>query len=175
MASFLQPALHALGLSALISGSARAPVAAYTSLLIAFLLAYVPHAIRAYLVHTKLGAMKAAGAKVPGGYDVRNPRTVQALATDASPAGVKIAAMTGAHLNSLENYALIVAGVLGALQAGVARARVDAAALLYVYSRVAYLALYYVSENKALAGTRSLVWLVSICVPGYLLLAASSA
>ena len=148
---------------------------AFTSLALTLGVAYVPHAIRGALVHAKLGAMKKAGAKVPGSYDIRNPRTACALATDDSPAGVRIAAMAAAHNNALENFSFIAAGVLAARFAKVDRPLVDSLAAAYLGLRALYVVLYYYSSNKAVAGTRSLVWLASVAVPIFLLVAAAKA
>lgn len=142
---------------------------AYLSLLGALGLCYVPHAIRAYYVHVKLVKMKKDNKSVPGGYDIKNPRTAVSLATDTESAeGKFIAALTSCHYNSLENLTFIVGGVLAALQAGVARTLVDNYALAYVGLRALYIVAYIYSRIPAVAYSRSAIWAASVAVPGYL-------
>ena len=140
------------------------PPHAFTSLAITAALAYVPHAVRAALVHAKLGEMKRAGAKVPGGYDVRNPRASTALASDSTPEGRFIARANACHVNALENYPLFAAAVLAAVQAGVAPADVNSAAAAYVGLRVLYTVLFLTGTSMPVAFTRSLTWGASIAV-----------
>lgn len=143
---------------------------AYLSLVAALVLCYVPHAIRAYYVHVRLVKLKKENKSVPGGYDIRNPRTAVALATDTETAeGKFIASLTACHYNGLENLSFIVAGVLAAIQAGVDRNLVDSYALAYAGLRVLYIIAYIFSRFPAVALTRSAIWVLSVAVPVQLL------
>jgi len=83
-----------------------------------------------------------------GGYDNHHPRSQQAALTGWG------ARSLAAHLNGFEAFAPFAAAVLVAHVSGVATGLVDILAVVFVLSRVVYVALYLAD----LASLRSLVW-----------------
>ncbi|CAI7596285.1 unnamed protein product [Penicillium discolor] len=63
-----------------------------------------------------------------------------------------------AHANAVENFPLLVAGVLFASLAGVPARRVNAAALSYTVARVVYGAVYIFVDHPTWSQVRGLVW-----------------
>ncbi|KAK4862657.1 hypothetical protein LT330_002790 [Penicillium expansum] len=63
-----------------------------------------------------------------------------------------------AHANAVENFPLLVAGVLFASLAGVPAQRVNAAALSYTIARVVYGAVYIYVDHPTWSQVRGLVW-----------------
>lgn len=63
-----------------------------------------------------------------------------------------------AHANSVENFPLLVAGVLFASLAGVPAQMVNAAALSYTVARVVYGAVYILVDHPTWSYVRGLVW-----------------
>ena len=85
-----------------------------------------------------------------GGYDNHHPRAQEAALTGWGARAV------AAHLNGFETFAPFAAAVLVAHVTGAATGLVDALAVVFVLSRVAYVGLYLAD----LALPRSLVWSV---------------
>ena len=63
-----------------------------------------------------------------------------------------------AHANSVENFALLVAGVLFASHAGVSAQSINAASLSYTLARIAYGAVYILVDHPTWSQVRGLVW-----------------
>jgi uncharacterized MAPEG superfamily protein len=63
-----------------------------------------------------------------------------------------------AHANAVENFTLLVAGVLFASLAGVAREHINAAALTYTIARMCYGAIYISIDHPAWSQLRGLTW-----------------
>lgn len=63
-----------------------------------------------------------------------------------------------AHANSVENFPLLVAGVLFASLAGVSAQIVNAAALSYTVARIAYGAVYILVDHPTWSYLRGVVW-----------------
>jgi uncharacterized MAPEG superfamily protein len=115
------------------------------SLLGCLVLCYVPHLIRAVLVHRRLASLKAAGRRCVGGYDLRAPRECVAAATDETPECRLIARLSAAHNHHLENFPFIAAAVLLARVSGVPLAAVNSRALVYAALRAGHVASYALS------------------------------
>jgi uncharacterized MAPEG superfamily protein len=90
----------------------------------------------------------AAAMNREGGYDNHHPRAQQAKLTGWG------ARALAAHLNGFETFAPFAAAVLVADVAGAPASLVTGLALLFVVSRVAYVALYIAD----LSSLRSAVW-----------------
>jgi uncharacterized MAPEG superfamily protein len=90
----------------------------------------------------------AAAMNREGGYDNRHPRAQQAKLTGWG------ARALAAHLNGFETFAPFAAAVLVAHVAGAPAGLVTGLALLFVVSRVAYVACYIAD----LSSLRSAVW-----------------
>jgi uncharacterized MAPEG superfamily protein len=90
----------------------------------------------------------AAAMNREGGYDNRHPRDQQAKLTGWG------ARALAAHLNGFETFAPFAAAVLVAHVAGAQASLVTGLALLFVVSRVAYVACYIAD----LSSLRSAVW-----------------
>ncbi|KAJ5788613.1 hypothetical protein N7457_003603 [Penicillium paradoxum] len=63
-----------------------------------------------------------------------------------------------AHANSVENFPLVVAGVVFASVAGVPGRAINAAALSYTVARVVYGAVYILIDHPTWSQVRGLVW-----------------
>lgn len=113
----------------------------FICVLAAFVLIYVPRFFVA-----------SAQAKLPEGFDNRNPRAQQAKLTGMG------ARAQAAHLNSFEGFAPFAAAVFVAHLAGADPTWSAILAAGYVASRVLYLALYI----GDVAVGRSLVWILGI-------------
>lgn len=85
-----------------------------------------------------------------GGYDNHHPRAQQAALEGFGARAV------AAHLNGFETFAPFAAAVLAAHVLGARAALVDTLAVVFVASRVAYVACYLAD----LATLRSAVWMV---------------
>jgi len=80
-----------------------------------------------------------------------------------------------AHANAVENFPLLVAGVVFASQAGVARETINAAALTYTIARICYGVIYLVVDHPVWSQLRSLTWWTGNFTCFYLLWKAGSA
>ncbi|OCL11767.1 hypothetical protein AOQ84DRAFT_430215 [Glonium stellatum] len=80
-----------------------------------------------------------------------------------------------AHANAVENFTLLVAGVLFASQAGVARENINAAALTYTVARICYGVIYILVDDPAWSQLRGLTWWTGNLSCFYLLWKAGSA
>ncbi len=89
-----------------------------------------------------------------GGYDNHHPRAQQAALEGFGARAV------AAHLNGFETFAPFAAAVLAAHVLGARAALVDTLAVLFVVSRVAYVACYLAD----LATLRSAVWMVGFAL-----------
>ncbi len=89
-----------------------------------------------------------------GGYDNADPRGWLARQGDWR------ARANAAQANSFEGLPFFIGAVLVALQLGVPQARLDLLALLYVLSRLAYIAAYV----AGMPTVRSLVWALGFAV-----------
>ena len=89
-----------------------------------------------------------------GGYDNHHPRAQQAALEGFGARAV------AAHLNGFETFAPFAAAVLTAHVLGAGAALVDTLAVLFVVSRVAYVACYLAD----LATLRSAVWMVGFAL-----------
>jgi uncharacterized MAPEG superfamily protein len=153
---------------------ALAPFAKYALpwqhvLFAAALLTYLPHLLlRIPAIHAKLAAGDK-DKKGPKGYDIRAPRTVQAAAVDDSAEGRYIARLNGHHANSHEVFPILLAGVLGALQRGVAAGTVNGYATAFLASRVLYTALYIGGTSAPAGLARAGVWTVGLVLCLHLL------
>lgn len=87
-----------------------------------------------------------------GGYDNYDPRSWLAKQTGLA------ARANAAQANGFEALPLFIAGVLVAQQAGAAQSTVDALAIAFVLTRIAYIAMYLTDKQLA----RSLVWTVGV-------------
>ncbi|OQE11568.1 hypothetical protein PENVUL_c002G04035 [Penicillium vulpinum] len=63
-----------------------------------------------------------------------------------------------AHANAVENFPLLVAGVLFASMAGVPAKKINAAALSYTIARIVYGAVYILVDHPTWSQVRGLVW-----------------
>ncbi|GGK05843.1 MAPEG family protein [Pseudomonas matsuisoli] len=99
----------------------------------------------------KLPAAAAMG-RDKGGYDNHHPRAQQSQLTGMGARAV------AAHQNSFEVFPLFVAGVLIAHVTQTQGWLIDTLAIVFLVSRIAYLALYLAN----LAWQRTVVWLVGI-------------
>ena len=142
--------------------------AALICLLIACLQPMVPHLYRVSLL---IGT-----AKLP--FRIADPRSsYAAVAAAALPAELSrtLSRAAGAHANGLEAVAPFGIAVLAALQAGVAPAVIDRAAVLFVTMRTLYYALYVFGSSSAAGYARFLVWTASsgVLLPALLYTAAT--
>ncbi len=112
---------------------------AYLSLIVAIALAYWPRSIAAREM-----------AKLPGGYNNRDPRDQQARLE-----GIGRRALA-AHLNGLEAIPIFGLGVLAALQRSVDIRWIAALCVVFIAARVAYV-LAYLRDRATL---RSMMFLV---------------
>ena len=92
----------------------------------------------------------AAAMQRAGGYDNHHPRAQQAALEGLGARAV------AAHLNGFETFAPFAAAVLAAHLLGAPAGRIDALALVFVASRLAYVACYLAD----LASLRSAGWMV---------------
>ena len=102
-----------------------------------------------------MGAAKASLSRISrreGGYDNANPREWEAKLTGWQGRAYS------AQNNGFEALPLFIAGVLFAQVAGADQGRIDALALVFVASRLAY-TWAYLSNHASL---RSLIWAVGI-------------
>ena len=158
------------------------PPSAYTSLSLCFVLAYVPHLVKAIVVNKKLTKESANTSSKDADnkksslrlYDLRWPRLAVSAAIDSSQEGRLISRLDAAHYNALENYPLLVAAVLGALFAGVDSSQVQLHAFGYFCLRIVYTVLYAINVQTRTALARSLVWILSLIILFHLLFLASS-
>ena len=137
---------------------------AFTSLGLLSLLAYVPHALKAYVILQRTGR-----------YGLQNTRETVAKAVAVvgaeTPDGRLIARLQSCHANHLEHFPIVAAAVLMAVAAGVDRGATDAAATAIVVARVAHAAAYAIGTPLV----RSAAFVLG-CVPlGYLMVAAATA
>jgi uncharacterized MAPEG superfamily protein len=123
----------------------------YIALLFAWVLIYVPRIV-----------VSREMRKLEGGYDHRDPRGQQ---THLEGIGRRAIA---AHQNGFEAFAPFAAGVLGALQRGIASGTVAALAVVFVVVRVIYLAAYL--DDRPLL--RSGMWGLGMAAIGGLLVLA---
>jgi uncharacterized MAPEG superfamily protein len=109
--------------------------------------------ISALLIYlAKVPVAKAMAAQGNGRYDNHHPRQQQARLTGFG------ARAQAAHENSFEVFPLFAAGVLMAHTSGVIGWWPDLLAIVFVVSRVLYLALYWYD----FAWQRSLIWAVGL-------------
>jgi uncharacterized MAPEG superfamily protein len=80
-----------------------------------------------------------------------------------------------AHANAVENFPLLVAGLLFASYAGVPRQTINATALTYTVARICYGAIYILIDRLGWSLLRSLTWWTGNLSCLYLLWKAGSA
>lgn len=136
-----------------------------TGVLIAALLPYLPHAFKGAAVH----------AKLPKGYDLRDPRASTQAAMDGSEQGKFIARLQGAHQNGLESFPQWAAAVILAQVAGVDNTTLNAATTVYLGARLAYTYVYATNTTRTKAMLRSTLWMIGVGATVWLMTAAIAA
>lgn len=144
--------------------------AALLCVLVACLQPLLPHLYRVTLL---IGT-----AKLP--FRIADPRSSYAAAAAAAlPKELSrtISRAAGAHENGLEAIAPFGISVLAAMQAGVAPALIDRAAIIFITMRTIYYSLYVFGSSSAAGFTRFLVWSLSsgLLLPALLYAAAVKA
>ena len=99
-----------------------------------------------------------------------DPRDSSATVCSVSPLAKRLMAC---HNNLLEGYPFFAAAALAATQAGVAKDVIGEFASVIVAARVAYTFFYAAGINEAIAGLRTVSWLMVIATNGALFLLAA--
>ena len=120
----------------------------YFCLLLGLGLTYIPFGVLLVIKMTKSSNL-----------DNVNPRKATQTLAATNPMAARSMA---AHNNMLEGYSFFAAAVLAALQAGVAPAVVSQFATLWVFARSAYVAIYILQTNNAVASLRSLCFVTAL-------------
>ena len=130
----------------------------YMCLLLGMVLAYFPFGV--------LLLLKMSSGKL----DNVQPRKGTQVLTATNPMAARCQA---AHNHMLEGYGFFAASVLAALQAGVASGVVSQFATLWVFARCAFVAIYILQNNNAVASLRSLAFAAALVVQSKLFFLAA--
>ena len=126
--------------------------------LLALLLAYIPHWIRTFAV------VRPALAKTGKPYDVRYSRLETQRATTDTPQGLLIARLTGCHLNGLEAFAYFGIAVAIATLNAVPASTVDALSTAFIIARTAYSYIYITGVEAWKGPMRSILFAVGLVI-----------
>jgi len=143
----------------------NAPGLSLYSILAAWILAIYPHALKGFLIQNKIGYSQLA------------PRdNIERLVREkVDPAVIEQARrLEAAHKNGHEVFPLWVAAVLAANSVGVDQNLLNTVSLSFLLSRVVYIHIYMNQTTELQGNIRSIVWLIGVSMPLYLLAVAAN-